>query len=59
MNWDKLKENYPKAYEELKILHEMTGEEGEFLLDLYFEFHNKQKGFLRLPVLKEIEDGLL
>lgn len=58
MNWPKLKEHYPKAYEELRILNEMTGHEGEFLLDEYFEFHNKQKGFLRLPILQEIEDSL-
>lgn len=59
MNWPKLKEKYPKAHDELRILHEMTGLLGEFLLDEYFEFHNKEKSFLRLKVLQEIESELV
>lgn len=58
MNWSKVKASYPKAYEELKILHEMTGKLGSDLLDQYFDFHNKEKFFMRLPILQEIEDSL-
>ena len=58
MNWPKLKEEYPKCHDELMILHEMTGLEGESLIDEYFIFHNKDKPLMRLPLLREIEDSL-
>jgi hypothetical protein len=58
INWKKLKQDYPKAHEEIKIIHELTGKIGADLLDQYFDFHNKERFFMRLPILQEIENNL-
>ena len=58
MNWQKLKDEFPKAYVEIDALHKKTGKTGEALLDDYLEQKGTTKGGLRFPKLVNIEKHL-